>query len=180
MRVTIEHREKSAGVVGQKKHFFVDCTVEFSEEEKAIIAARKLGEQYIYTSSEVPAGSGIEDFTYANTGLRVLSRLVALGGFVALIAGIFRVVPEWLFFLMWIVAFGIFVYRKLAERVAEKALVERNITIRDLLKRPRFTVAADTPAAGQEIEENLRDQLAAMKSEIMASAELRQKQTFEL
>jgi hypothetical protein len=35
-------------------------------------------------------------------------------------------------------------------------------------------------AAGQEIEENLRDQLAAMKSEIMASAELRQKQTFEL
>jgi hypothetical protein len=37
MRVTIEHREESAGILGSTKHHFVDCSVEFSEEEKAII-----------------------------------------------------------------------------------------------------------------------------------------------
>ena len=42
MRVTIEHREQASGVTGKHKDCYVDCKVEFNEEERAIVKARDL------------------------------------------------------------------------------------------------------------------------------------------
>ena len=44
MRVTMEHREES-GIVFDEKNYYVDTTVVFSEEERAIIKARGLAGQ---------------------------------------------------------------------------------------------------------------------------------------
>ena len=59
MRVTIEHREQTAGVIGSKKDCYVDCTVEFSEEERAIIKERDLYREgfTVRTSTPVPSST---------------------------------------------------------------------------------------------------------------------------
>src|SRR5438132_2151850 len=49
MRVTIEHREHAAGVTGMTRNHYVDCTVEFSEEEKPIVGQRGLSKESITT-----------------------------------------------------------------------------------------------------------------------------------
>ena len=56
MRVTIEHRETTTGMTGNHKDCYIDCQVEFSEEEKAIIKARDLYRQgfTVRTSTPLP------------------------------------------------------------------------------------------------------------------------------
>ena len=80
MRVTIKHREED-GLLPTKKLYYVDCTVLFSEEEKAIIQARGLGQHYFETGSEVPPPTNSQH-TLA-TLLKALAPLVFLGGCVA-------------------------------------------------------------------------------------------------
>lgn len=57
MRVTIEHREEPGGVAGQRRDYFVDCTVAFSEEEGAIIKARGLYGHAITVNAATPLPS---------------------------------------------------------------------------------------------------------------------------
>src|SRR5690349_5928248 len=54
MRVTIQHREEVAGLVGDKRQYYVDCTVVFSEEEKAIIRVRGLNDHFIVAEAPTP------------------------------------------------------------------------------------------------------------------------------
>lgn len=56
MRVTIEHREATTGVLNSHKQSFVDCTVNFSEEERAIVKERDLyGQGFsVRTSTPLP------------------------------------------------------------------------------------------------------------------------------
>jgi hypothetical protein len=42
MRVTIKHRDELAGILGDKRKFLLDVSIEFSQEERAIIEKRKL------------------------------------------------------------------------------------------------------------------------------------------
>ena len=42
MRITFNHREETAGLTGNDHHYFLDCEVLFSEEEKAIVQTRGL------------------------------------------------------------------------------------------------------------------------------------------
>ncbi len=181
MRVTIEHREKPAGFSGNERRYFVDCAIEFSEEEKSIIKQRGLGDRYIKTESDIPTGGGIADFTWANTGLRMLSRLLVLGGIAAIILGMVGNrsalnFPTPLF----VGAFLVFLYRKYAERRSTASYEERRITVRQLLKDPRFTVYAPDPAVAKGLEHNIREQLVDLKEIIQGSAEVPKKQTFEL
>ena len=184
MRVTIEHREKAAGITGAKRHYFVDCTVEFSEEEKAIIKQRGLGDQFIEMESAIPTGSGISDYTWANAALRLLSRLLVLGGVAVILYNIATnalasgtdVEPGYFF----IAAFATFVFRKLAERRSDASYAERRITLRDLLNTPSFSAYASNPAFAQGLEANIREQLVGLKNIMTASAEVPKKQTFEL
>lgn len=54
MRVTIEHRETTTGITGNHKDCYIDCRVQFSEEEKAIIKARDLYRQGITVRTSTP------------------------------------------------------------------------------------------------------------------------------
>lgn len=56
MQVTIQHRQKDA-LLPRKKLYYVDCTVLFTEEEKAIIHERGLRRHYITTDSGLPPAS---------------------------------------------------------------------------------------------------------------------------
>src|SRR3990167_9638207 len=80
MLVTIEHREQAAGVTGAKRQYFVDCTVEFSEEERAIIKARDLYSHFLLLGRATPPESGGH---FAGTlAMRGLGPLVILAGVV--------------------------------------------------------------------------------------------------
>src|SRR6266568_7554570 len=52
MRVTIDHRE-AISVFGRTQ-FFIDCTVQFSEAERAVIRNRQLGDHHIAVDGETP------------------------------------------------------------------------------------------------------------------------------
>jgi hypothetical protein len=116
MRVTISHREETAGLGGQKRSYFVDCEVLFSEEEQAVIRNRGLGDNYISTESAIPTGSGIAAYTPPNTALRVGSRLCVIAGVIAVIASIFVSAAGGLAFLFFLIALGLFVVRKTGEK----------------------------------------------------------------
>jgi hypothetical protein len=53
MRVVIDHRQQVTGL-GSKISQFVECIVQFSEEEKAIIRARGLGDHIIVVDPPSP------------------------------------------------------------------------------------------------------------------------------
>src|SRR5262249_36562138 len=62
MRVSITHRESAAGLSGTKRHYYLDCEVLFSEEEKAIIAARSLSNQFLTLHPAVPPPPRVPHF----------------------------------------------------------------------------------------------------------------------
>jgi hypothetical protein len=77
VRVTIRTREQD-GLLPSKKLYFTDCTVLFSEEEKAIVQARGLGQHYFVVGSEVPPPRG--SHRLLSIWLRALAPVVLLGG----------------------------------------------------------------------------------------------------
>lgn len=183
MRVTIEHREEKAGITGSKRHYFVDCAVIFSEEEKAIVKQRGLFDQSITVESDVPMTNNVVSETFVgNVGSRMVARLLVLSGIVAAIWSAFdkSTMPEVVPLILFAAAFAIFIYRKRAERRSIKSISEREITVRQLLKEPRFTVAADTPVLAQAYEDRIREQLVGLKTQIDMSAEVPKARTFEL
>src|SRR5215471_8317022 len=85
MRVTINHRQKTTGLGGTESQF-VDCTVQFSEEEKAIIKVRGLADHLIVLDNPRPPPSYRE---YMTAGiLLAFSPLFAIIGFWTLIFGV--------------------------------------------------------------------------------------------
>jgi hypothetical protein len=77
VRVTIQHRQED-GLLPNKKRYYVDCTVLFSEEEKAIISERGLGQHYIVADSEMPPPA--PSHRTLGTLLQVLASVILLGG----------------------------------------------------------------------------------------------------
>lgn len=180
MRVTIEHREESAGLTGATKHHYVDCTVEFSEEERAVIKARDLYNQNFTLKAATPVPSQV---AYVGSGfLNSLGRLGVLGG---VIMGLLSTVTGGV--LGTIAGFSIFagaclwIYAAMQTRMQDKRIntPEQVIKLRDLLNG-RVTVHASSPAEAHDIEDDIRNALASVKALLTASAELRAKQTFEL
>ena len=180
MRVTISHREETVGIGGLKRNYFVDCEVLFSEEEQAIIRNRGLGDNFISTESAIPTGSGIADYTAPNTAMRVGSRLCVIAGIIAIVASIFAPAAGGLAFLFFAIAFGLFVFRKMGEKKSEVSYSEQKITAGRLLQNPRFTVYAPNPALARSYDDAIRDQLTTLKNLMVASADIRAKETFEL
>lgn len=181
MRVTIEHREESAGLTGSTKHHYVDSTVEFSEEEKAIIKARDL---YNHNFTVGPATPISSEAAFIGSGaLNSLGRLGVIGGFVLgllspAIGGASGTIAGWCIFLgaiAWI--YAAVTMRRQDKRISNPDQV---IKLRDLLNSGRFTVYAASPARAQDIDEEIRGALTYAKQLITASAELKAKQTFEL
>jgi hypothetical protein len=175
MRVTIEHRESTSGVLSNHKDCYVDCTVNFSEEERAIIKERDLYREgfIVRTSTPVPSGSSM-----LGTGLmRFVGPFMIIGGFIWGLAGGGNAAGLILF-----AGIGFVIYGWLRSRREDKRLEsnEQEITIKQLLNKPTFTVHAWNPAAAKGIEDDIRENLASLKSVIQNSAQIQAKQTFEL
>jgi hypothetical protein len=175
MRVTIEHRETTAGVLGNHKDCFIDCRVDFSEEEKAIVKQRDLYGLDITVRAATPEPTKTQFF--GTNVMRMIGRFLMIAGFIWGLAG--GGVPTGLLFF---VGAGLEIYGWIRTRAENKRFEsgEQQITVKQLLNKPTFTVHAFDPAAAKGLELQVRDQLKYLKDAITDSAELRAKQTFEL
>ena len=175
MRVTIEHREATSGVVVNHKESYVDCTVNFSEEERAIIETRDLYREgfSVRTSTPLPSGGAM-----LGTGLmRFVGPFMIIGGFIWGLAG--SGTPAGLIVFAGI---GFVIYGWLRSRQEDRRLTtdEQRITIKQLLGNPSFTVHAWNPAAAKGVEQDIRENLVVLKNVIQNSAQIQAKQIFEL
>jgi hypothetical protein len=181
MRVTIEHREQTSGALANHKDSYIDCRVEFNEEERAIVKARDLYREGFSIRTSTPLPSKTQFFG---------TNVMRAGGFILAIIGIMRWIYEGLAHtptvhvggLMALLGAVLFIWGSLRTRKEDKRFEssEQEITVKQLLGNPSFTVHAWNPAAAKGIEETIRENLAALKSLIQNSAELQTKQTFEL
>lgn len=173
MRVTIEHREAASGALGNRKESYVDCTVHFSEEEHAIIKERDLYREGFTVRTSTPLPTKTQFFS--TNIMRVIGRFLMIGGFIAGVAGTN-------FGFLFFVGVGLEIYGWLRTRKEDKRFEsdEQEITVKQLLNKPTFTVHAWNPAAAKGIEEEIRQHLASLKAVIQNSAEIKAKQTFEL
>jgi hypothetical protein len=175
MRVTIEHRETTAGMLGNHKDCYLDCRVDFNEEEKAIIKQRDLYGLDITVRAATPEPTNTQ---FLNTGLmRVIARVMMVAGVIWGLAG-GGVLTGLLFF----AGAGLEIYSWIRNRTDNKRAESSDqvLTVKRLLGNPTFTVHAFDPAAAKGFELQVRDQLKYLKNAIADSAELRAKQTFEL
>ncbi len=181
MRVTIEHREATSGVLGKHIKSYVDCTVQFSEEERAIIEARDLYREGFVVRTSTPLPSQVSTL---GTGLmRGFGPLMIVGGLLygMFVEGLAHVNTNFgapiLFLGIGLTVFGFFRSRKEDKRFETD---EQEITVKKLLNAPTFTVHAWNPAAAKGIEDDIRENLVSLKNVIKNSAQIQAKQTFEL
>jgi hypothetical protein len=175
MRVTIEHREVASGVLGKHKDTYVDCRVEFNEEERAIIKAHDLYRNgfTVRAATALPSKGAL----FGSGLMRPVGIVMMVIGVVWGIAG--GGTPTGLLFFGGL---ALAVYGWLRTRKEDRRLEssEQEITVKQLLNNPSFTVHAWNPAAAKGIEQGIRDDLVALKNLIADSADIRAKQTFEL
>ena len=181
MRVTIEHREATTGVLNSHKQSFVDCTVNFSEEERAIVKERDLYGQGFSVRTSTPLPTQTAAF---GTGImRVAGRLMIIGGFLygMIIEGLGHAPTNFGAPILFI-GIGLEIWGWMRSRKEDKRFEEdeQYITIKKLLNTPTFTVHAWNPAAAKGIEEQIREHLVSLKDIIKNSAQIQAKQTFEL
>jgi hypothetical protein len=181
VRVTIRTREEG-GLLPTKKLYFVDTTVLFSEEEKAIIQARGLGQHYFVVDSENPPPSNSQR-TLA-TVLKVLAPLVFLGGCVGGLgmtvagngAGGDRLTGLSFFAALAMYLAGIAIKRHV--RIAEQP--QQTVTLQLLLGHPTFSIYALDNARAKAIGDELRSILARVKDGLLVNRDIEQLETFEL
>ena len=173
MRVTISHREEVNGLMRRGRDYFVDCAVEFSEEERAIIRARDLHYSFVIRSAAAPPSYS----AYVGIGmLRLVSFVIIIGGLASMItqssgggfllfAGIALAIFSWL-------------YGYLQDRRINKT--EQEVTLRSLLSGRVLTVYAFNPLYASAAEQQIRDELGHIKALIGVSTELQPARTFEL
>jgi hypothetical protein len=174
MRITLEHREETSGLTAGHKDTYVDCTVLFSEEEKAIIQQRDLYGQSFYVDAATKLDSPA---SFVGSGLlRIIGIVMAIAGVITGIAGSALGGP--LFFGgAGIGAWGWLRGRKQDKRVENP---QQAVSIKSLLSNPKFTVHAGTAASAKVVDDEIQDGLKRFKAVIAQSAELKEKQTFEL
>jgi hypothetical protein len=175
MRVTIKHREETRGLLQNRREYYVDCQVEFSEEERSIIRERDLYKDgfAIRTSTPLPSHASF----LSTIGMRLVSPFMVIGGIIYGIAG-----GGGLSGLLVFGGIGLFINSWLRMRREDKRFStdEQFISVKQLLNDPTFTVYAFNPAAAKGLEEDVRENVAYLKHLITSSAEIRDKQTFEL
>jgi hypothetical protein len=181
MRVTIEHREEVSGLLKDHKDCYVDCTVELSNEERAIIKERGLYAEgfTIRTSTPLPSKTAF----FGTNILRFIGRLMIVGGlfYGFLVEGLGGAKSNYGAPLLFI-GVGLEIYGWLRTRREDKRFEEddQTVTIKQLLSKPTFTVHAWNAGYAKGTEEEIRDKLTSLKSLIQSSATLNTKQTFEL
>lgn len=181
MRVTIEHRQED-GLLPNKKRHYVDCTVLFSEEEKAIIQARGLEKHYIVTDPEIPPPSNAQ--RSLSTVLKVLALCLFLGGCVA---GLGMTIAgnnqggDFVGGISWFSALAMFLggfAMKRHVRIAEQP--KQTITLGRLLTNACFSAYAFDNARAKVLDEELRATLIRLKEGLLVNRDIKQAATFEL
>ncbi len=180
MRVTIEHREERGGLVGDGRSYYVDCTVQFSEEEKAIIRARGMQTHFIFVD---PPTRPPDLFEYMTAGvLMICGPLVTVIGMALIFGSIFMGLRS--------LQFGIFLFVAAPCLWSIGYLMDRRINF--LLKKSKdriavrtlqtskFSVYSPDPAYSEVVEHDIREQLTNLKQRIMGSAEIKEKQSYTL
>lgn len=174
MRVTMEHREEIAGIRRDRINYFVDCTVQFSEEEKAIVRIRKLEHQFFSVGPPNP------DLLLSEIlKLDIVRGIAKLSYFTAIPYGIIGFLNGWrssgdIATLMLlggiIVDIAGFFFLLLQKNKSKKATNEQNISIQKLLEGP-FSVYAPNIPAVEEIEQDITNNLRAIKNLLTGSLE---------
>ena len=181
MRVTIRHRQED-GLLPNKKRYYIDCTVLFSEEEKAIIQTRGLGQHYIVTDSDMPPPAGSQR-TLA-TLLKALSPLVFVSGCITGIGmtiagnnhGGDLVGGTTFFAAIGMLLAGIALKRHV--RLAEQP--SQTITLGRLLSNPSFSAYAFDNVRAKVLDQQLRDTLTGLKETLLVNRDVREEESFEL
>jgi hypothetical protein len=179
MRVTTEHRQQTTGL-GSSQSQFVDCLVQFSEEEKAIIRVRGLQDHIIVLDPPSPPPTHREYLTAGILrGFSPLAGVVGVTLFVSsmFIGGGYALLGVFLFFgspLAW--AVGFLMDRSIDVRFTHP---KQHVSIRSMLAGP-FVVYSPDPAYSDLVVDQIRDRLTHLKYTISGSADERKKQTYEL
>lgn len=176
MRISFKHHQEQTGTLRNKAETFIDCTVEFSEEEKAIIKLRSLEREGITTWQAVPPPDAIEA-----GGLDALRYIAPAMAGIGLVLGIATnsAPPAYLLFAglgLW----AFYFWRRQRLHKIFKQGPTRTITIKEILSHPTFTVWARTPLDAKVAEQNLRDEFTRIKSLITESSSIQDASTFEL
>jgi hypothetical protein len=181
VRATITHRVED-GLLPSTKRYYVDCTVLFSEEEKAIIRTRGLGSHYIVADPETPppgAGTGT-----VGRLLIAVSPLVFLSGCIAgigmTLAGRNHAGDSAAGF-SFFAALALFLggaTLKRHVRIAEQP--QQTIMLSRLLVNPSFFVFAVDNARAKAVDVELRDTLARLKEGLFVNRDIVAAETFEL
>ena len=181
MRVTVKHRTKT-GLLPSTQHFYVDCTILFSEEEKAIVKARGLGGHYIVVDPEMlpPIAS---HWTAAKL-LKALAPLLFLAGCVTGLGMTFAgnghggdaLTGMSFFTALAMFLGGMALNRHL--RAAEQP--QQIITLSRLLNSATFSVYAIDNARAKIVHAELTDTLTRLKQELLTNRDILTPETFEL
>lgn len=181
MRVTIQHRQVD-GLLPNKKRYYVDCTVLFSEEEKAIIRERGLTQHYIVADSEMPPPA--RSHRTLGTLLQALAPVVLLGGCVVglgmTFAGNTRGGDSVGGFLVF-TALAMFLGGVALRRYTKKAKdPEQPITLARLMTNPSFSSYALDNARAKAFDQELRDTLTRLKNGLLVNRNIKEVETFEI
>jgi hypothetical protein len=180
MRVTIEHREATTGVLNNHKDCFVDCSVNFTEEERAIVRERDLyGEGFnIRTSTPLPTKTAF----FGTNIMRLVGRFMMIGGVIYGLIESFSHAQTNIGGPVFFIGMGLEIWGWVRTRKEDKRFQEdeQRVTVKQLLNKPTFTVHAWNAGYAKTIETDIREHLVALKSLIKDSAEIQAKQTFEL
>ena len=171
MQVTINHREETAGLAGKQRYYFVDCTVQFSEEERATIDARAMHQH----SFEV-AGSQPPRRRSHFIGAGFMRGLSPIIGLIGIVLAFFSAVGG----LLIVAAIGMFIAGFVMDRRPTGDAPPQHLTLGRLLNNPRITIYAYDPAEAARVDDELREILGNVKNRLIVNAEVRAKQTFEL
>lgn len=181
MQVTIRHRQEPGRFGGRYANYFIDCQVEFSEEEKAIISARGLGRQYsISVPSAIPYYAGIMEDSWPSVVVRLTSYLAIFLGIVLIVIGASTSLGAGLGFIVTIAGVGLWIYLKAAEKRSDAAFKEQSWRLDHFLQKSVFTVYAATPDKARDRDTLIREELARLKDAIMRNVEVKQTERFEL
>jgi hypothetical protein len=180
MQVTIRHRQETAGLAGNKCRFYVDCDVRFSEEEKAIIRERGLGERAITLPPAFPQGSGVDPDSVRSSLLRFASRGCVVFGLITTAVGEAMKFGAGLGVLIMLGGFGIFVFRKSAEGRNETSYSDQTISLARLVANPVVTVYAGDLNEAEFVDGKIRSELSYLKGFLTGNTRVKEVETFEL
>ena len=174
MQVTMRHRQAGAG------SFFVDCEVKLSEEEKAIIYQRGLGNRTITVPSGISGGSGINPDS-------IFTRIIGLAAIFCVIIGTILLLlglgiwqaRGWA--ALWLtIGIGTIVWLRLSHRRYFASGEDQRIPLQQILSNPLFTVAAHDLDQARSHENRIRSVLTDMKQFLVSNAQVKEVETFEL